>query len=169
VLASLLTVVIAVVAVALVIDAPAAARIASEYGAQPLWPLALMAMAVPPERFEEVAATVNAMPEVAHNYEREHALNMWFVVAAETPAEMTETIAVIEAATRALLTAEIQPAQVGFVNDRIFLINASVGLYPQLLEDREAFKQRRRSLVYDGRPPAERPDPLLFEDDAPRR
>jgi diacylglycerol kinase family enzyme len=48
----------------------------------------------------------------------------------------------IEAATRALLTAEIQPAQVGFVNDRIFLINASVGLYPQLLEDREAFKQR---------------------------
>lgn len=48
----------------------------------------------------------------------------------------------IEAATRALLTAEIQPAQVGFVNDRIFLINASVGLYPQLLEDREAFKKR---------------------------
>jgi 4-amino-4-deoxy-L-arabinose transferase-like glycosyltransferase len=45
VLASLLTVVIAVVAVALVIDAPAAARIASEYDAQPLWPLALMAMA----------------------------------------------------------------------------------------------------------------------------
>ncbi len=47
----------------------------------------------------------------------------------------------IEAATRALLTARLQPVQVGFVNDRIFLINASVGLYPQLLEDREAFKQ----------------------------
>jgi hypothetical protein len=26
------------------------------------------------------------MPEVAHNYQREHRLNMWFVVAAETPA-----------------------------------------------------------------------------------
>jgi DNA-binding Lrp family transcriptional regulator len=61
--------------------------------------LALMAMAVPADRFEEVAVTVNAMPEVAHNYEREHALNMWFVVAAETPAEMTATIAAIEAAT----------------------------------------------------------------------
>jgi len=61
--------------------------------------LALMAMAVPVGRFEEVAATVNAMPEVAHNYERDHALNMWFVVAAETPAEMTATIAAIEAAT----------------------------------------------------------------------
>ncbi|MGE0666513.1 MAG: diacylglycerol kinase family protein [Sphingomonadales bacterium] len=48
----------------------------------------------------------------------------------------------IEAATRALLQARLQPAQVGFVNDRIFLINTSVGLYPQLLEDREAFKRK---------------------------
>lgn len=42
----------------------------------------LAAMAVPPEHFEEVAAKVNALPEVAHNYQREHRLNMWFVVAA---------------------------------------------------------------------------------------
>ncbi len=48
----------------------------------------------------------------------------------------------VEDATRALLRAELRPVQVGFVNERIFLINASVGLYPQLLEDREAFKQR---------------------------
>ncbi|MEN3974012.1 diacylglycerol kinase family protein [Emcibacter sp. SYSU 3D8] len=48
----------------------------------------------------------------------------------------------IEAATTALLQAELQPVQVGFVNDRIFLINTSVGLYPLLLEDREAFKKR---------------------------
>lgn len=48
----------------------------------------------------------------------------------------------IEAATRALLAAELRPAQVGFVNDRIFLVNTSVGLYPQLLEDREAFKKK---------------------------
>lgn len=34
---------------------------------------------------------------------------------------------------------------------------------------REAYRQQRRSLVYDGNPPAERPDPLLFEDDAPIR
>jgi DNA-binding Lrp family transcriptional regulator len=44
----------------------------------------LAAMAVPPERFEEVAAQVNALPEVAHNYQREHRLNMWFVIAAES-------------------------------------------------------------------------------------
>jgi siroheme decarboxylase len=44
----------------------------------------LAAMRVPAEDFERTADLVNAHPEVAHNYEREHDLNMWFVVAAET-------------------------------------------------------------------------------------
>jgi DNA-binding Lrp family transcriptional regulator len=43
----------------------------------------LAAMAVPEDRFEAVTAQVNAHPEIAHNYARAHALNMWFVVAAE--------------------------------------------------------------------------------------
>ena len=42
----------------------------------------LCAMRVPPADFERVAALVNAHPEVAHNYAREHRFNMWFVVAA---------------------------------------------------------------------------------------
>ncbi|NKF24457.1 diacylglycerol/lipid kinase family protein [Solimonas marina] len=46
------------------------------------------------------------------------------------------------AAARALLTATPQPTQVGCVNNRSFLVNASLGLYPELLEDREAYKQR---------------------------
>lgn len=45
-------------------------------------------------------------------------------------------------ATRLLLAGTPQPVQVGLVNDRAFLVNASLGLYPQLLEDREAYKQR---------------------------
>lgn len=45
-------------------------------------------------------------------------------------------------AARILLTAQCRPVQVGMLNDRIFLVNASLGLYPQLLEDREAYKQR---------------------------
>jgi DNA-binding Lrp family transcriptional regulator len=45
---------------------------------------ALAAMRVPRADFERVAAAVNALPEVAHNYEREHAFNMWFVLATET-------------------------------------------------------------------------------------
>ncbi|HEY9900443.1 MAG TPA: Lrp/AsnC family transcriptional regulator [Pantanalinema sp.] len=47
--------------------------------------LILTAMQVPSEDYERVAEIVNAMPEIAHNYEREHVLNMWFVVATETP------------------------------------------------------------------------------------
>jgi diacylglycerol kinase family enzyme len=45
-------------------------------------------------------------------------------------------------ATRALLNARAQPVQVGLVNNRLFLVNASLGLYPQLLEDREAYKKQ---------------------------
>jgi diacylglycerol kinase family enzyme len=45
-------------------------------------------------------------------------------------------------ATHALLNARIKPIQVGRVNERLFLVNASLGLYPQLLEDREKFKQQ---------------------------
>lgn len=47
-----------------------------------------------------------------------------------------------EEATRALLSARVHPVQVGMVNDRLFLVNGSMGLYPQVLEDRESFKQR---------------------------
>ena len=42
----------------------------------------LAAFAVPPERLEAVAAQVSARAEVNHNYEREHAYNLWFVVTA---------------------------------------------------------------------------------------
>jgi DNA-binding Lrp family transcriptional regulator len=59
----------------------------------------LAALAVPEARFEEVAGAVNAFPEVAHNYRREHRLNMWFVIATETPEGVAATIARIEAAT----------------------------------------------------------------------
>lgn len=59
--------------------------------------LALMAMEVPRERFDEVAGILDSLPEVAHNYERDHVLNMWFVVAAETPFEMTATATAVEA------------------------------------------------------------------------
>ena len=46
------------------------------------------------------------------------------------------------AAAMALLGASISPVTVGEVNGRVFLVNASLGLYPQLLEDREAWKQQ---------------------------
>ena len=45
-------------------------------------------------------------------------------------------------ATQTLLGALPVPVQVGLINDRVFLVNASLGLYPDLLQDRETFKAR---------------------------
>lgn len=59
----------------------------------------LAALAVPEARYEAVAAQVNALPQVAHNYRREHLLNMWFVLATEKPGGIAEAIAQIEAET----------------------------------------------------------------------
>jgi DNA-binding Lrp family transcriptional regulator len=59
----------------------------------------LAAMRVPEDEFDRVAGQVNAFPEVAHNYRREHSLNMWFVLATATPQGIAETIVAIEAAT----------------------------------------------------------------------
>lgn len=59
----------------------------------------LCALAAPEARFEAVAEAVNAHPEVAHNYARDHALNMWFVLATEEPARIEEVASAIEAET----------------------------------------------------------------------
>lgn len=52
----------------------------------------LAALSAPPERFEEICEIVNAFPEVAHNYEREHELNMWFVIAVDRPKRVDEVL-----------------------------------------------------------------------------
>lgn len=68
----------------------------------PLWnaeeiggAVCLAAMAVPQDRFESVAETVNAHAEIAHNYERSHPLNMWFVVSSDDPRRIEQVIAEI--------------------------------------------------------------------------
>lgn len=45
-------------------------------------------------------------------------------------------------ATRALLSARVYPVQIGLVNERMFLVDASLGMYPQALDERE--EQTRR-------------------------
>ncbi len=45
-------------------------------------------------------------------------------------------------AVQAMLESTPRPVQVGLINDQVFLVNASVGLYPELLQDREAYKAR---------------------------
>lgn len=43
---------------------------------------------------------------------------------------------------KALHAGDMRPVQVGFVNQRMFVINASVGLYPKLLAEREKASRR---------------------------
>lgn len=56
----------------------------------------LAAMEVPEDRLESVADMVSAMAEINHNYEREHRLNLWFVVAADTEEDVRRTLRLIE-------------------------------------------------------------------------
>jgi DNA-binding Lrp family transcriptional regulator len=79
-------------------------RALSRFG--PLWnaeglngAVCLCALAAPPERFDAVADLVNAHAEVAHNYEREHALNMLFVISADRSERIEEVAREIEAET----------------------------------------------------------------------
>ena len=58
----------------------------------------LAAMSVPAADFDNIAEFVNRQPEIAHNYRREHALNLWFVGAAETPEKVESAFARIESA-----------------------------------------------------------------------
>ena len=59
----------------------------------------LAAIAVPPERLEAVAALVSAHPGVNHNYEREHALNLWFVMTGADSATLARDLSALETAT----------------------------------------------------------------------
>ncbi|NOQ37199.1 MAG: AsnC family transcriptional regulator [Methylococcaceae bacterium] len=62
--------------------------------------LTLAAVKVPSESFDNIAEVINAFPEVAHNYAREHELNMWFVVATETIERQQQVIDEIEKQTQ---------------------------------------------------------------------
>ncbi|MDO9103765.1 MAG: AsnC family transcriptional regulator [Methylovulum sp.] len=57
--------------------------------------LTLAAVKAPNDRFDEIAGIINAYPEVAHNYARNHELNIWFVIATETPEHVEKTIRAI--------------------------------------------------------------------------
>jgi DNA-binding Lrp family transcriptional regulator len=56
----------------------------------------LCALQVPAERYTQTTEVVNSFPEVAHNYERSHSLNMWFVLATESRERLAEVAGEIE-------------------------------------------------------------------------
>jgi siroheme decarboxylase len=56
----------------------------------------LAAMQVPEADYKRIVKLVNEFPQVAHNYRRENAFNMWFVVAAASHAEVKRVLFSIE-------------------------------------------------------------------------
>ena len=58
--------------------------------------LTLAAMTVPEDKFDSVVNYLNTIKQVAHNYEREHSLNMWFVLGTEHQQDIDWIIAQIE-------------------------------------------------------------------------
>ena len=72
----------------------------------PLWnaerlggAVTLAAMRVPADALDRVVAALDAMPAVAHNYERDHAFNLWFVLSVVDAAALDAARAEIEART----------------------------------------------------------------------
>ena len=66
-------------------------RFGPMYDAQKLGgAFSLVAIQVPENNFDEVSEVVNSYPEVAHNYQRDHEFNMWYVLATETPEQIDE-------------------------------------------------------------------------------
>jgi DNA-binding Lrp family transcriptional regulator len=60
----------------------------------------LAALAVPEKDFEQVTEQVNSFEQIAHNYRRDNAFNMWFVIATESHTEIEQVICAIEEKTQ---------------------------------------------------------------------
>jgi DNA-binding Lrp family transcriptional regulator len=61
--------------------------------------ITLAAIKVPSIHFQSIAEIINAFPEVAHNYARNHVFNMWFVIATENSECIQQVIQEIETQT----------------------------------------------------------------------
>lgn len=72
-------------------------RIGPVFAPQRVGASLLAAISVPATALAQAAAKVSAHPEVNHNYEREHAYNLWFVVAAPTQERLNAVLDAIEA------------------------------------------------------------------------
>ena len=75
-------------------------RIGAVFAPHAIGSSTLAALQVPPGRLPEVTAMVSAMPEVNHNYLREHAINLWFVVAARNGEHLNDVLGGIESNAR---------------------------------------------------------------------
>ncbi len=71
-------------------------RIGAVFAPRRLGASALAALSAPVDRIDAIAARVSAVPEVNHNYLREHAFNLWFVITAESGQRLSAVVHEIE-------------------------------------------------------------------------
>ena len=81
------------------IDAGVITRIGAVVKPHAIGASTLAAVRAPAARLNAIAAAVSGEPLVNHNYQREHPLNPWFVIAGPDRAAVTRTIERIERAT----------------------------------------------------------------------
>ncbi|HJV69023.1 Lrp/AsnC family transcriptional regulator [Ideonella sp.] len=121
----------------------------------------LCAMAVPPARLASVAALVSAHPGVNHNYEREHPINLWFVLTAPDASALAAALAGLEAATG--LAALRLPMQRAYRIDLGFDLRGRTAAAPRTGPHGAAARpvapadRSLAALVEDGLPLLERP------------
>jgi DNA-binding Lrp family transcriptional regulator len=77
----------------------AVSRIGAVFRPNAIGASTLAAMAVPDDRLNTVARFVSGLREVNHNYEREHGLNLWFVVTAPGVGRLKQVLGSIERTT----------------------------------------------------------------------
>ncbi len=83
----------------------------------------LAALAVPPKNLDKIAGIVNQFEQVNHNYAREHAYNLWFVVTANDMVALNSTLANIELLTG--LPVLVLPMEASYHIDLAFSINVT--------------------------------------------
>jgi DNA-binding Lrp family transcriptional regulator len=130
---------------------------------------ALAALEVAVGRLEEVAATVSAFPQVNHNYEREHWINLWFVVTAEDEVQLEDTLGEIESRAQCgplLRLRLVEEFRVDLGFDLRGEGGAPALVTPQPCARRRALGDRERRLLAalaDGLPLVSRPFAALAE------
>ncbi len=78
------------------LDSGVVSRVGAVFAPRRVGASALAALAAPLSRLESIAARVSAVPEVNHNYQREHPLNLWFVITAASEQRLRQIAAEIE-------------------------------------------------------------------------
>ena len=71
-------------------------RIGATYATGRAGASSLAAMEVPDDQLEKIASQVSHFTEINHNYEREHPINLWFVITAPDEDRLHEVLAEIE-------------------------------------------------------------------------